>query len=214
MSRPLTPLALAVLYLLDDGPRHPYETQQLIRERAIDHSVKVTHGSLYHTFERLAGGGLIEPVETSRAGRRPERTVYAITDVGRDEAAEQLRELLMKPVKEYTRFAAALSFATMFRPAEVSELLRRRAIMIEALIATHTTVVDSMIKQGLPRAVLIETEYVLALERAELDFVNALRADIQAGRLDWDPAHKCRHPLQPPHSDDGEVSGRGGGAAG
>src|SRR3954454_13480761 len=80
MSRPLTPLALAVLSLLNTEPMHPYEMRQRIRDYGIDHAVKVAPGSLYHTVERLAGQGLIEPVETTREGRRPERTVYAITE--------------------------------------------------------------------------------------------------------------------------------------
>lgn len=116
MSRPLTPLGLTVLRLLADEQMHPYEMQQRIRERAIDHVVKVAHGSLYHTVARLAEQGLIEPVETSREGRRPERTVYAITEAGRDEARARLREFIMRPVQEYPSFGMALAFVSMLPP--------------------------------------------------------------------------------------------------
>lgn len=54
MSRPLTPLALTVLRMLCDSPMHPYEMQQRIRDHAYDQAVKITHGSLYHSVERLA----------------------------------------------------------------------------------------------------------------------------------------------------------------
>ena len=59
MSRPLTPLGLAVLRLLAEGQMHPYEMQQRVREYAIDQVVKVAHGSLYHAVARLAEQGLI-----------------------------------------------------------------------------------------------------------------------------------------------------------
>ncbi|MGI8330737.1 PadR family transcriptional regulator [Actinomadura scrupuli] len=187
MARSLTPLALAVLHLLDEQPMHPYEMQQVIKVRYIDHVVKVAHGSLYHTVERLAVSGLIEPVETSRSGRRPERTVYAITDEGRDQAADRLCELIARPAREFPGFKAALAFATTLSPRKMSELLARRCVALEVHLATHTTLIDTLTKQGLPRINLIEVEHVVSQCRAELDYVRALQEDIDGGRLTWTP---------------------------
>jgi DNA-binding PadR family transcriptional regulator len=187
MSRPLTPLQLAVLRLLAAEQMHPYEMQQRIREWAIDQVVKVTHGSLYHAVGRLAEQGLIEPVETSREGRRPERTVYAITDAGQDEARSRLREFMMRPVQEYPSFGVALSFVSMLPPAEAAALLDRRSVDLEAKLAAHDTVVESLIKQGHPRVSVIEVEFLNSRLRSELDFVRALSEDIKDRRLDWRP---------------------------
>src|SRR3954454_20884103 len=159
MSRPLTPLQLAVLRLLADEQLHPYEMQQRIREHAIDKVVKVAHGALYHAVARLAEQGLIEPVETSREGRRPERTVYAITEAGRDEASARLREFTMRPVQEYSSFGMVLAFISMLPPAEAASLLDRRTVALEARLAAHDTVVESLIKQGHPRVGVIELEF-------------------------------------------------------
>ena len=41
--------------------------------------IKLEGASVYDTGERLEHGGFIQPQETSREGRRPERTVYALT---------------------------------------------------------------------------------------------------------------------------------------
>ncbi|GAA0356983.1 PadR family transcriptional regulator [Actinoallomurus spadix] len=187
MSRPLTPLGLAVLRLLHEEPMHPYEMQQRIRDHAIDRVVKVAHGSLYHTVERLAGQGLIEPVETTREGRRPERTVYAITEQGRDEANSRLREFVRHPAREYPVFAMAVSLLTMLPPDDAALLLDRRAVALEADLAAHGTVVDGLIKQGLHRIQLIEVEYCNAQLRSELEFVRAISEDIKSGRLTWRP---------------------------
>jgi DNA-binding PadR family transcriptional regulator len=187
MPRPLTPLQLAVLRLLADEQMHPYEMQQRIREQAIDKVVKVAHGSLYHAVARLAEQGLIEPVETSREGRRPERTVYAITGSGRDEARSRLREFIMRPAQEYPSFGMALSFVSMLPPAEAVSLLDRRTVALEAKLAAHDTVVESLIKQGLLRVQLIEVEFLNSRLRSELDFVRALSEDIKNRRLDWRP---------------------------
>ncbi|RJL35659.1 PadR family transcriptional regulator [Bailinhaonella thermotolerans] len=185
MARPLTPLALIVLRLLADEPLHPYEMQQRIRERSYDQAVKVTHGALYHTVDRLVDDGRVEPVETGREGRRPERTVYAITDRGRDDAVARLRELLHHPVEEYPRLGTALAVVSMLEPEDVATRLEMREVQLESLIAAFSTALDGLRKQGLHRVALADTEYMLALRRAELDWVRAYAADIRAGHLTW-----------------------------
>jgi DNA-binding PadR family transcriptional regulator len=190
MSRPLTPLALAVLHMLGDQPMHPYEMRQRIRDHGIDYVIKVTHGSLYHAVERLAKSGLIEAVETSRAGRRPERTVYAITEAGKDEALSQLRNMIVRPVEEYPTLAAALAFARMLSPEELAQSLRQRRVTVEAKIAAHDTVIDELRKQGVDRVGVIEVEYSQALLRAELEWLRAVEDDITSGRLQWQQTMK------------------------
>src|SRR5215469_6283966 len=106
-SGSLTPMALAVLEVLHECPRHPYDIHQTMQEREVWRMVKLTTGSLYHTIERLADDGLIEVVETSRAGRRPERTTYRVTEAGMDAFAARLRALVAEPVTEYPLYPLA-----------------------------------------------------------------------------------------------------------
>ncbi|WP_345354266.1 PadR family transcriptional regulator [Actinoallomurus liliacearum] len=176
-----------MLRLLHDEPMHPYEMQQRIRDHAIDQVVKVAHGSLYHTVERLAGQGLIESVETTREGRRPERTVYAITEQGRDEAHSRLRDFIRRPSQEYPVIGMALSFLAMLPPDDAAHLLDLRAVALEGKLAAHDIVVDGLFKQGLQRIQLIEVEYCNAQLRSELEFLRALSEDIKSGRLTWRP---------------------------
>src|SRR5690242_6022515 len=94
LSRP-SPLALAVLALLYEAPMHPYRMQQLIKERGKDQVINVRQrASLYQTIERLQRDGLIAVQGTTRAERRPERTVYALTDTGRETVCAWLRTIL------------------------------------------------------------------------------------------------------------------------
>src|SRR6201982_3775509 len=82
---PRTPVALSVLSLLNERSMHPYEMRSLMRERRHDRAFRIRESSVYDTVARLAERGFIEPVEVNREGRRPERTVYAISEAGRDE---------------------------------------------------------------------------------------------------------------------------------
>lgn len=98
-ARPLprTPVALSVLNLLNERPMHPYEMRVLIRQRRHDRAFRIRESSIYDTVGRLADRGFIEPVEVNREGRRPERTVYAITEAGRDELLAWLWDLASEP---------------------------------------------------------------------------------------------------------------------
>ena len=93
------PLALAVLACLHERPMHPYEMAGTLRERGKEHSIKLNYGSLYTVVDNLAKHGLIEAVEARREGRRPERTVYQLTDTGRVKLEAWMSELLSTPVK-------------------------------------------------------------------------------------------------------------------
>lgn len=187
MKTHLTPLALAVLRLLHTGPMHPYEMQQRIRDWGIDEVVKVTHGALYHTVERLMRAELIEPTETSRSGRRPERTVYAITDAGRELTLGSLNDLLSGVDREYPKFRTALAFLSLLPPEEARERLTMRAVRLEAELSATKTAYDALIKNGVPRIHLIEVDHMTGQTRAELDVVRTIIDEIETGRLTWSP---------------------------
>ncbi|NVI86668.1 PadR family transcriptional regulator [Actinomadura sp. BRA 177] len=205
MSRPLTPLALTVLRMLCDRPMHPYEMQQRIRHYAYDKAVKITHGSLYHSVERLAASGLIEPLETSREGRRPERTTYAVTAAGRDAAQIRLAELLHDPVEEFPLFGTGLAFVNLLPEDEVARLLRSRTVALEAALAGHQAAHDSLRKQGLDRYKLLDQEWMIARVRGELEFVRGLVGDLDSGHLTWKDDEvqiRCHPRPRPPRHDD------------
>ena len=183
-----SPLALSVLNLLWERPMHPYEMRQLMKERGHDRVIKLKGGSLYSTIDRLTAAELIRPLETSRQGRRPERTVYALTDAGRDEHRHWMRELLAVPLPEYPWFGAALAFLGALPPDEVRDLLRRRAALLEAEIAADERILAATAEEfGLPRLFVVEGEYVLAMRRAELAWVRQIVDDIGKGELAWPP---------------------------
>jgi DNA-binding PadR family transcriptional regulator len=177
--------SLTVLCLLRVRPMHPYEMQRLIREWKKDDFLDLKRGSLYHAIERLRAGGLIEAVETSREGRRPERTVYRITAAGEREMFAWLRELLANPARSPTEFYAALSFLPALAPADALEQLDARAGLLEAEVANLTGVLETMFPR-IGRLVLLEVEYTRAVRQAELAWVRAVIEDVRAGRLTWD----------------------------
>ena len=173
-------LALAVLATLAQRPMHRYEIASLIRAHGKDQQMDVKWGSLYTVVQNLAKHGFLEVVGTSRQGARPERTVYRITEAGRQELADWTRELLATPEPEHTRFAAGLSVQMVLPPGEVAELLRGRLAELEKVAAARRAALDEHLKT-IPRLFLVEDEYALAMVEAEAAWVRALVGELDSG---------------------------------
>jgi DNA-binding PadR family transcriptional regulator len=188
------PLALAVMALLYERPMHPYEMVTVMRGRAKHEAIRLRYSSLYSVVEALQREALIQPLETVREGRRPERTVYGLTDEGRVEFLDWLRELLSVPSKEYTQFAAGLSFLAALPPEEAVALLRERASRLEEEVEEMRSAMDAAAEeQGVPRLFLVENEHELVLREAELRWVRGLVREIEAGTLDGVPEWEAFH---------------------
>jgi DNA-binding PadR family transcriptional regulator len=177
------PLALAVLCCLYEAPMHPYEAAQTLRSRAKHESVRLNFGSLYNVVDQLERRGFIRVKETIRDGKRPERTVYEITETGAREMTDWLAELISSPVKEYLQFEAALSFLPGLPPDDVAALLSQRIKALELQLVQRRAVMASAMAEGLPRLFALEDEYQACLLEAELDYTRRLVKDIESGEL-------------------------------
>ncbi|MGO9964399.1 MAG: PadR family transcriptional regulator [Acidimicrobiales bacterium] len=188
------PLALAVLVSLLERPMHPYEVATTLRQRVKQRSVRLNYGALYRVVESLAKRGLIEPKETGRSGRLPERTIYELTDAGRIEINDWLAELISTPAIEYPRFVAGLSFLAALPPERVVDLLKVRLTNLTLEEAQVGGLREVLQKRGLPRLLWVEEEYRDRVRAAEIAFVRSLLHDIQSGALDgaewWRSVHE------------------------
>jgi len=178
--------SLTVLVFLRLKPMHPYELQSIIRITHKDDFLRLNPGSLYNAIERLLEARLIEVAETSREGKRPERTIYRLTSEGCKEAIHWLRELLETPAADSMWFYAALSFLPALPPGEVSEQLGKRVANLKREIANYKYVLRNITPRA-GRLNLIEVEYALALRLAETRWVKQIIAELDRDQLSWDP---------------------------
>ncbi|WP_063057749.1 PadR family transcriptional regulator [Nocardia sienata] len=177
-----TPLTLAVLTLLAERPRHPYEMKTTLRERQVAEVVKLRGGSLYDAIGRLEKAGVVCRTGTARAGARPERTVYRITESGRELLDALLERFLAEPVNEYPRFVAALAHLPALAPPVAARLLRRRAARLREQAADTSRTAEQ--SADLPRAVLLESDYLGHLREAEINWLERTASEIDRG-MPW-----------------------------
>ncbi|MFC4467276.1 PadR family transcriptional regulator [Streptomyces xiangluensis] len=186
------PLALAVLATLWQKPMHPYEIAQTLRRQGKDTSTKINYGSLYTVVQNLQKHGFVEVTDVQRQGNRPERTIYGLTEAGREEMTEWMSDLVAVPAREYPIFETALSLMGVLHPDEVTRLLEERLKSLEVQAASGRGALEKLY-ESLPRIFLVETEYQLHMVEAQAEWVRGFLAELKDGSLpgvqEWRTLH-------------------------
>ena len=175
-------LALSLLSLLAQKPMYPYEMAQTLRARGKDQNFKVNWGSLYTVVENLEKHGFIQAAFLDRDGRQPERTTYEITGPGRAELTDWLGELLSVPQDEHGGFVTALSEAGILPPDRVISLLATRLETLDKANDNQRADLRRWLER-LPRMLLIESEYQLAMRVAQAEWLRVLLGELVVGTI-------------------------------
>ena len=183
-----SPLALAILGLLENGPMHPYGIQRLIKRWGKDKVVNVDQrASLYRMIDRLLDAGLIAAGETDRDERYPERTKYHLTDAGRAATQQWLTEIVSTPRNEFPEFPAALSFLMLETPTAAQTMLeQRRDQLIKRVAELDAELAMEIEGIEIPRIAMVEIEYLRAITDAELRWVTSILNELHDGSFTWD----------------------------
>ncbi|MET8131100.1 PadR family transcriptional regulator [Streptomyces sp. NPDC005251] len=186
------PLALAVMTTLWQKPMHPYEIARTLRRQGKDSSTKINYGSLYTVVQNLEKHGFVEVTDVERQGNRPERTIYGITEAGREEMTEWLSDLMAVPAREYPIFETALSLMGVLPPDEVARLLAERLNSLEVQAASaHGGL--AKLYETLPRLFLVESEYQLHMIEAQAQWVRGFLKELRDGTLPGVEAWRTFH---------------------
>lgn len=118
---------MALGTLARHGPRHGHEIRRIAEVTNVGEWGGVSVGALYRELRTMEGEGLIDAVRTEQVGRRPARTVYAITGAGQLELS-MLREQAVRSTHwGPDPLGVALSFAgAIADQEELASWLRAR----------------------------------------------------------------------------------------
>ncbi|OUM98086.1 MAG: hypothetical protein BAA04_07570 [Firmicutes bacterium ZCTH02-B6] len=119
------------LGVLNERDARGYEIKQLARAADLAHWAEIGYGSIYHALQRLEDEGLIEEVGIEQEGGYPQRTVYRITEAGRDAFRELLRDACRTVVEPKYPIDLAVVFLGKLAPEEMVALLRERLQQLE-----------------------------------------------------------------------------------
>jgi DNA-binding PadR family transcriptional regulator len=115
-----------ILGLLCSEDLHPYEAMQVLKERSWEGVVKLNIGTVYYNFEMLHKRGDITVKEVVQDSRRPDKTVYRITEQGREKFQDLLKKQFEDDTPQHHPLYPALMFARFAEEPMVRKALHKR----------------------------------------------------------------------------------------
>ena len=174
---------------------HPYELAATMRNRHHDEFIRLNFGSLYHTVDALERSGWIVPTEREKEGNRPERTIYGLTDSGREALVRVVSDILARPQREYQHFSAGLMFMHHLDAGLAVEHLEQRSQALHAVITKLSRILDELLATGHTRLMLIELEHKIAVLEAERSWAMKIAKEITDGKLEWKVGTDADHEM-------------------
>jgi DNA-binding PadR family transcriptional regulator len=135
-STPVKLSEIVILGLLSHQPLSGYEIFRFIEKKAdVSRSwLKLNKTTVYSTLSRMEEEGLIRLLERVEVHNRPPKSVYAITDDGK----QHLRQLLLKnaqnPPGIFVNLYLDISFYHILKSEEIVSILTHRVEELDALI--------------------------------------------------------------------------------
>lgn len=175
-------MKLAILGLLMESDSHPYELRQKMKEQGMQYYMKIQDGSLYYAMDQLRKDEYIEAVETLRDGNRPDKTIFRITDAGKQLFQELIKNEMKHTVKITHPVCAALAFAKYGDQEILSTQLEDQIQEMEKLASKMKNLHNHLIsKADCAQLHIIRSYYEHA--ETELRWLQSLRLDALEGRL-------------------------------
>jgi len=191
-----------LLGLLSSGEQYGYEIERMLTGGDLPGWTSLAGGSLYRELGRLAKDGLIW-IDRQAARGRPARAVYGITEEGRAELTQALREAWAESGGYGLSQGIAALFANALPRVELLRALQERLNHLERAVAqAEAAIHDRAARHPRPTVRAIHERERLHLE-SELAWTRDLLRRVTEGEFDLlappaaqAPARRPRRPLQ------------------
>lgn len=175
-------MKLVILGALIEGEKHPYDIQQLIKQREMDRYIKFQKGSLYYSIEQLEKNGFIEVSKVIRDTSRPDKTIYRITDKGRLEFEKLALEQLASTEYFYNPINSAIAFSDHIDGEKLCNALKQRIHDLELNIRIVGLMYDNYLP-SIPKYGLYMMAASIEHMKTEIKWLSAFLRDAFEGRL-------------------------------
>jgi DNA-binding PadR family transcriptional regulator len=175
-------LILGVLRITQ--PTHGYDIRRELESWRADYWANIAYGSIYHALAKMSEEGLIKPVDTNQAGKRPAKTTYAITETGEREFQRLLREYWWETKPVIDPFQVALTFMDALPRDELLVALRHRANQLRLDLESFEWATKLKTSPpGTPRHIAENMRLAAAHAEAELHWATETIDKIERGEL-------------------------------
>jgi DNA-binding PadR family transcriptional regulator len=175
---------LLILGLLQERPYHGYDLKRMMKERYMDEWANVAFGSIYFALRQMAEEGLIAAQTMEKEGNRPSRTVYCITEAGRQAFMRLLRECWQDTRLLQDSIRVCVFFIEQLPRDEAIAHARRRIQTLAAALEHLQSVLDNLPPEApwTGRCIVGRDRRLLT---EDLRWTQSLLDDIESGRVEW-----------------------------
>ncbi len=117
---------IAALGLINWRPMHGYLLKQMVEKLGLEQWANLSQSSIYYALGQMTKKGIITTTK-EREGKSPERTVFHMTEQGRERLIDHLRTAIQTYESEDLLFYLATSFIDALPIKEAVDLLSTRA---------------------------------------------------------------------------------------
>lgn len=129
LSKPAT-LLLGIIY---EKPLNAYEITKLLAYMNIKWWFNIADSTVYTTLKNLEKRELIEGT-IERVGNMPDRTIYSLTEKGKDELRRTIKESILQFSYDTNIFTIAAFIMDILEPEEKKELLEKRLNILQSYL--------------------------------------------------------------------------------
>ena len=165
----LTRNDLLVLGLLLDRPMYGYEILQQIRAAEVDLWMTVSPAAIYYSLSKLHRRGLV--LETRARGEGPERSIYHLTDRGRQAFFAGMEEALASEEPTYSEYDLGIYLLNKLPHQQALGLLQRRLAFLRRREAQVAEARQRASGDPLRCAILTRVATCLQVEREWLESI-------------------------------------------
>ncbi len=163
----LSKSATMLLGLIDKNPVNAYEIIKILESMNVKWWYNIADSTVYATLRTLDKKGYIVG-ESEKNGNMPFRTVYSISDKGKEELRDTLKKSIMSFDYDTNTFSIAAFFLDSFDIEEQVMLLKKRIEILEKYIEGIEKWISSPNDKTTPIHHVITVERMASLAKAEL----------------------------------------------
>jgi DNA-binding PadR family transcriptional regulator len=163
---------LMFLGLLQEGQKHGYEIKKEINN-VVTQFTGTSVKSVYYPLKRLEERGLVSKT-VGKAGRRPEKYVYRVTQEGKEEFAKLLNKNFLIIQRPYLNIDLSLYFLQYVDPKIVKRRLENRLNGLRKVKAWAENREKTLQKEKALYHMIAITEHTLEIIKSEIRFTEKL----------------------------------------
>lgn len=163
LSKPAA-LLLGIIY---KKPLNAYEITKLLDYMNIKWWFNIADSTVYATLKTLSNRGFIEGT-IEKVGNMPDRTVYSLTEKGKEELEEHIRQSILHFDYDTNVFTIAAFFIDILGTEEKKKLLEERLNTLQSYLSGISKQDNELWEQEVPASHVANLRRMMDIVNAEI----------------------------------------------